>query len=199
MKRKKSATKKRRSVSRSFNIRGSVTPRRKRRKSMNEGTTLAELFNPATAKAGAKVIGAGAIGGLIAGGVSRILSKQKPITRYGVEIAASFATYALLGYPSMSAGMAGAFASQEFAPVYSKFLNEDDVMFADDDSINELPIMMNEDGETITLQEDGSGNMVYLNEATGETTLAEDVFLQEDTFLQVGEDSIYPSYDTQYS
>jgi hypothetical protein len=59
--------------------------------------------------------------------------------------------------------------------------------------------MMNEDGETITLQEDGSGNMVYLNEATGETTLAEDVFLQEDTFLQEGEDSIYPSYDTQYS
>lgn len=195
---KKSAPKKRRSV-RSFNIRGSVTPRRRRRRSMNEGTTLAELFNPATAKAGAQVIGAGAVGGLIAGGVARILSKQPAITRYGVEIAASFATYALLGYPSMSAGMAGAFASQEFSPVYSKFLNEDEVMFAEEDSINELPIMMNEEGETITLQEDGAGNMVYLNEATGETTLAEDVFLQEETFLQEGEDSIYPIYDTQYS
>jgi hypothetical protein len=195
MKRKKKSSPKRRIVRRA-----SVAPRRRRRRrGMSEGTTLAELFNPATAKAGAQVIGAGAVGGLIAGGVARILSKQPAITRYGVEIAASFATYALLGYPSMSAGMAGAFAAQEFTPVYSKFLNEDEVMFAEEDSINELPVMLNEEGEVITLQEDGAGNMVYLNEATGETTLAEDVFLQEETFLQEGEDSIYPIYDTQYS
>ncbi len=91
MKRKKKSSPKRRIVRRA-----SVAPRRRRRRrGMSEGTTLAELFNPATAKAGAQVIGAGAVGGLIAGGVARILSKQPAITRYGVEIAASFATYAV--------------------------------------------------------------------------------------------------------
>ena len=76
-------------------------------------------------------------------------------------------------------------------------MNEDGD-FADVEALNEMPMLMNENGETITLQEDGAGNMIYLNEATGETTLAEDVFLQEDTFLQ--EDAgIYPIYDTQYS
>jgi len=165
---------------------------------MNEGTTLGELFNPATAKAGAQVMGAGALGGIIAGGLNKILANQKMVTRVGIELGASFATYALLGYPSMSAGMAGAFASQEFTPFYNKFLNEDEsTTFAEEDSINELPIMMNENGETISLQEDGSGNMIYLNEATGEATLAEDVYLEEDTYLQE-DDSIYPRYSVEY-
>lgn len=196
MKRKTKHTPKRRKTTR----RASVAPRRRRRRSMNEGTSLAELFNPQTARAGAKVIGAGAIGGMIAGGLNKILSRQSMVTRVGIELGASFATYALLGYPSMSAGMAGAFASQEFSPVYSKFLNEgEEVTFAEEDSINELPTMMNENGDVISLQEDASGNMVYLNEATGEATLAEDVYLEEDTFLQEGEDQIYPVYDTQYT
>jgi hypothetical protein len=192
-KKKKSIARKKR-VSRSFNIRGSVTPRRRRRR-MSE-TGLAELFNAQTAKAGAQVIGAGALGGLIAGGVNKVLAKQNTITRYGLQFGASFLTYALLGYPNVSSGMAGAFAALEGAPVYNKFLNEEGD-FADVEALNEMPMLMNENGETITLQEDGAGNMVYLNEATGETTLAEDVFLQEDTFLQ--EDAgIYPVYDPQY-
>ena len=58
--------------------------------------------------------------------------------------------------------------------------------------------MLNEEGDVISLQQDDNGDMVYLNEATGETTLAEEVYLNEDTFLQ--EDAgIYPIYDTQYS
>lgn len=183
-KRKKSTRRRRRSVA--------VAPRRRRRKS-----GMSEMFTPATAKAAAQTVGAGAIGGLAAGALNRILTKQNNLTRYGIEIGASFVTYAVLGFPNMAAGMAGAFTALESGPIYSKFLAEQDDMFAEEDSINQLPLMMNENGEVISLQEDGSGNMVYLNEATGETTLAESVYLQEDVYLQEN-DSIYPEYSTEY-
>jgi len=174
-------------------------PIRRRKRRMSESTNLSELFNAQTAKAAASVIGAGAIGGLIAGGANKVLAKQNMVTRYGIEIGASFLTYALLGYPNVASGMAGAFAALEGAPIYNKFLNEDGD-FADENALNEMPMLMNENGEVITLQEDGSGNMVYLNEATGETTLAEDVYLEEGTYLQDdGIDQIYPIYSAEYN
>jgi len=161
---------------------------------------LSELFNPQTAAAGAKVIGAAAVGGLIAGGVNKVLSKQSMITRYGIQFAGSFLTYGLLGFPSMAAGMAGAFAALESQGLIGKFLNEGE--FAEETSINELPEFMNEAGEPIRLME-MNGETVYLNEATGDVTLAEDIYLQEgvtlaeDIYLQEGA-SIYPSYSVQY-
>ena len=208
MKRKKTTTKRRKSnlpVLRKTSMR-----RRKRTKGMSE------IFSSATASAGAKVIGAGALGGLIGGFANKILQKQMPITRYGLEIGASFITYALLGYPSMSAGMAGAFTALETQNLTGKFLNDDDT-FADDNSLNELPEMLNENGETMTMLQDDEGNVAFLNEDTGEMTMAEDVtFLQdEQTFLQENESiylqddmqtylqdepaSIYPNYSVQYS
>ena len=84
MKRKKTTTKRRKSnlpVLRKTSMR-----RRKRTKGMSE------IFSSATASAGAKVIGAGALGGLIGGFANKILQKQMPITRYGLEIGASFIT-----------------------------------------------------------------------------------------------------------
>lgn len=208
MKRKKTTTKRRKSnlpVLRKTSMR-----RRKRTKGMSE------IFSSATASAGAKVIGAGALGGLIGSFANKILQKQMPITRYGVEIGASFITYALLGYPSMSAGMAGAFTALETQGLTGKFLNDDD-MFADDNSLNELPEMLNENGESMTMLQDDEGNVAFLNEDTGEMTMAEDVtflqdeqtFLQENegiylqddmqTFLQDEPASIYPNYSVQYS
>ena len=176
-----------------------VSAPRRRRSTRRHKSGMSEFFSPATAHAGAKVIGAGAIGGLIAGATNRILTKSNDITRLGIELGASFVTYAVLGYPHMSSGMAGAFVALESAPLYNKFLAEDDDdMFADDDAINELPEMMNENGETISLAEDSFGNPVYLNESTGEVTLAEDVYLNENIYLNEDE-SIYPSYSVQYS
>ena len=208
MKRKKTTTKRRKSnlpVLKKTSMR-----RRKRTKGMSE------IFSSATASAGAKVIGAGALGGLIGGFANKILQKQMPITRYGLEIGASFITYALLGYPSMSAGMAGAFTALETQGLTGKFLNDDDT-FADDNSLNELPEMLNENGESMTMLQDDEGNVAFLNEDTGEVTMSEEVtFLQdEQTFLQENEGiylqddmqtylqdepaSIYPNYSVQYS
>ena len=95
-------------------------------------------------------------------------------------------------------------------------MNDDDT-FADDNSLNELPEMLNENGESMTMLQDDEGNVAFLNEDTGEMTMAEDVtFLQdEQTFLQENEGiylqddmqtylqdepaSIYPNYSVQYS
>ena len=212
MKRKKTTTKRRKRANLPA-VAYKPIKRRKRTKGMSE------IFTSATATAGAKVIGAGAVGGLIAGFAQKILSKQMPITRYGLEIGASFVTYALLGYPSMSAGMAGAFTALETQNITGKFLNDDSEMFANPSSLNELPEMLNENGESITMLQDDDGNIAYMNESTGEMTMADDItYLQdEQTFLQENEGiylqdnmttylqdddapaSIYPNYSVQYS
>lgn len=162
---------------------------------------MSEMFTSATAHAAARVVGAGALGGLAAGAVNRVLTKSSDVTRIGIEIGAAFVTYAVLQYPNMSAGMAGAFAALESQPLYNKFLAEDDdeVMFADDDAINEMPDFMNENGDALTLAENEYGQPVYLNESTGEVTLAESLYLQETAFLQEDTDQIYPDYSVQYA
>lgn len=187
MKKKATATRKRRK-------RTAAAPTRRRRRS-NRG--MSEMFTSATAHAAARVVGAGALGGLAAGAVNRVLTKSSDVTRIGIEIGAAFITYAVLQYPNMSAGMAGAFAALESQPLYNKFLAEDDdddVQFADEDAINEMPEFLNEDGDPLTLSEDEYGREVYLNENTGDVTLAETLYLNEDE-----DDSIYPAYSVQYS
>jgi len=190
MARRKKATRKRRTTMSASPMKRISRRRTTRRKSRG----LSELWNPSTAMAGAKAIGSGALGGLIAGGSHRLIATQPPLTRYALGVGASFITYALLGFPMMASGMAGAFTALESQKLYDGMLNEGD-MYADPDAINQLPVMMNEDGDIITLSQSPSGEMVYLNEATGDVTLAEDVYLNEDVFLQ---EEIYPSYSPQY-
>lgn len=178
-------------------------PRRRRRTMREQG--LSAMFSPETAQAAGRVVGAGAIGGILGGALNRVLTKSNNLTRIGVQLGASFVTYAVLKYPNMSAGMAGAFAALESKPVYDRFLAEDDdeMMFAQEDSINELPMILNENGEQITLSQDQDGDVIYLNEATGETMLAEEVFLnEEEVFLNEEEvflnEGIYPDYSVEY-
>ena len=159
------------------------TTRRRRSRS-----ALSEMFNATTAAAAGRAVAAGAVGGLIAGGVSRLLSKRPTYERIAAVGAASFVTYAVLGYPHMASGMAGAMAATESAPIYSKFMSESLVDYADVDALNSMPAeVMSEDGEMLTLAE-VNGEMVYLNEA-------EAVELAETAYLQEG---IYPNYSVQY-
>ena len=132
-----------------------ITRRRSATRRKSRG--LSELWNPSTAMAGAKAIGSGALGGMIAGGAHRMVSTQPPLTRYAIGAGASFITYALLGFPMMASGMAGAFAALESQKLYDGMLNEGD-MYADPDAINQLPMMMNEDGDIITLSQDSLRN-----------------------------------------
>lgn len=154
--------------------------RRKRTTSRRRKSGLSEMFSPSTATAAARNLGAAAIGGILAAQVSRILSKQPAPARIGGSIIASFLTYAVGGYPSMAAGMAGAFAATESQPYMTKMLNEsNEYDYADAGALNEMPVYLNEDGEAIYLNEDG------------EMELAEEIYLNED-------ESIYPAYATEY-
>jgi len=175
--RKKTTTKRRRTMGANITL----GARRRKRTTRRRKSGLSEMFSPTTATAAARSLGAAAVGGILASQVSRILSKQPTYTRIGGSIIASFLTYAVGGFPSMAAGMAGAFAASESAPMLAKMLNEDsnEYDYADAGALNEMPVYLNEDGEAIYLNEDG------------EMELAEEIYLNED-------DSIYPAYATEY-
>ena len=162
-------------------------PRRSRRR--RSRSALSEMFNPTTAAAAGRAVAAGAVGGMIAGGVSRLLANRPVYERIAAVGAASFVTYAVLGYPHMASGMAGALAATESAPIYNKFMSEGSLVdYADVDALNTMPTeVMSENGEVLTLAE-VNGEMVYLNEAD-QVSLAETAYLQE---------GIYPNYSVQY-
>jgi hypothetical protein len=126
---------------------------------------------------------------MIAGGVSRLLANRPVYERIAAVGAASFVTYAVLGYPHMASGMAGALAATESAPIYNKFMSEGSLVdYADVDALNTMPTeVMSENGEVLTLAE-VNGEMVYLNESD-QISLAETAYLQE---------GIYPNYSVQY-
>jgi len=178
---KKSKTRKRRA-------RRAMSAPATRRRTMRKRRGLSELFNATTATAAAKSVASGAIGGVLAGGLLRIMKNRPTYERLGAGLAASFFTYAVVGMPNMAAGMAGAIAATESAPIYDKFMGESLVDYADVDALNTMPAqVMSEDGQVLTLAE-VNGEAVYLNED-------EQVMLAETAYLQEG---IYPDYAVQY-
>mgnify|MGYP006270253809 CR=1 FL=1 len=138
---------------------------------------MSEMFSKSTAQAAAKSVLMGAAGGVLAGAVHKLVSNQNAGIRIGSGLVVSFLTYAVAGYPQMSAGMAGAFAALETKDMTAKLLSDGSQYYdyADASSLNEMPVYLNEAGEP-----------VYLNE---------DVMLAEDITLAEG---IYPNYSTQY-
>ena len=174
--RKKSTTRRRRTMGANITL----GARRRKRTTRRRKSGLSEMFSPSTATAAARSLGAAAIGGILASQVSRMLAKQPTYTRVTASVIASFLTYAVGGYPSMAAGMAGAFAATESEPMMAKMLNDgNEYDYADAGALNEMPVYLNEDGEAIYLNEDGG------------YSLAEEIYLNED-------DSIYPNYATEY-
>lgn len=173
---------KKRRTTRKKSVRTLSAPRTRRKKTMRSRRKgMSEMFSPATAMAAGRSIGAGAIGGALAGAVSKLLATQPAYTRIGIGAVASFITYAVGGFPNMASGMAGAFTAIETQPLLTKFMSADDDYFdyASPNALNEMPIYLNEDGEAIYLNEDG------------EAVLAEEIYLNEDN-------SIYPNYSTEY-
>lgn len=147
------------------------TRRRSRRRGM-----MSELFSASTATAAVKSIALGAAGGMLAGGVHRLVKDKNAGMRIGTGLVVSFLTYSVGNFPNMAAGMAGAFAALESDGLYGKLMAEGDLTYyADASALNEMPVYLNEAGEP-----------VYLNE---------DINLAEEVDLSQG---IYPQYDTQY-
>ena len=152
-------------------------PGRRRRSTRRRRHGMSEMFSKSTAQAAAKSILMGAAGGVLGGAVHKLVSDKNAGVRIGSGLVVSFLTYAVAGYPNMSAGMAGAFAALESKDMTSKLLSDGSQYYdyAESSSLNEMPVYLNE-----------AGQPVYLNE---DVTLAEDITLAE---------GIYPNYSTQY-
>lgn len=146
--------------------------RPKRRVTRRKKGFLSEMFNANMAQAGGKVVLSGAIGGIGAGLLSKLLPDTMTNKQKGFyQLAGGFVSATVLKMPNVGAGMAGVGMFNLFQE--SGFLAEDsNFSYAND--IEALPMVLNEDGAGF-LQE------MYLQE--------NGMFLQEDNEL---------SYDVGY-
>ena len=163
----KRTTRRRRTTS----IMKKVTPRRvtRRKKSM-----LSEFFSPGMAQSGGKIVLSGAVGGVGAGLLNKIMPASIGAEMKALYIlGAGFVTATVLKAPNVGAGMAGVAISNLFNA--KGFLSEDE-SFDYADNLDSLPMVLNED------------QAMYLSES-------DDYFLSED--FSLSEDNP-DSYDVGY-
>lgn len=187
---KKKATKRRRRSSKVKHL--SAGPRRRRsskpaRRRSRRRVGLSAAFTHAGIMSAAKTMIGGAGGGVAAGVAHKAMNSMTPLARIGVQMAISYGITAVVGWPNIGAGYAGGAAALEAQEVTGNLLSEVGIgtgRYADANAANELPLVLNDNGEILNLCEDSNGTYVYLNERSGEAYLAE---------------SIYPEYMPRYN
>lgn len=147
-----------------------------RRVTRRKKSMLSEFFSPQTAQAGAKVAFSGAIGGIGAGLLSKLIPATVSAEMKSVYIlGAGFITATILKMPNVGSGMAAVGAYQLFK---DKGLLSEDSEYDYADSMESLPMVLNED------------QALYLQENDG-MYLSEDYSLAEDSDYNVG---YYPEF-----
>jgi hypothetical protein len=149
-----------------------ATPMKRTRKRVTRKKgMLAELFNPNMAQAAGKTVLSGAIGGVGAGFLAKLLPDSiEPKTKAFYQLAGGFLTATMFKMPNVAAGMAG-------VGMYN-LLNQSGYLaegYDYADEMESLPVVLNENG-AMFLQENG----MYLQE--------NGMYLQEDSL----------SYDVGY-
>jgi len=130
-------------------------PIRRRRSTRKKGL-LSEMFNPAMASGAAKTLLSGAVGGLGAGLLGKVLPATTSVEMRAVyTLGAGFFTSTVFKLPNVGAGMA-AVAVKEL--LGAKGLLAEGANYAD--SLDSLPMVLNEN-EAMYLQESGD---MYLAE-----------------------------------
>lgn len=130
-------------------------PIRRRRSTRKKGL-LSEMFNPAMASGAAKTLLSGAVGGLGAGLLGKVLPATTSVEMRAVyTLGAGFFTSTVFKLPNVGAGMA-AVAVKEL--MSAKGLLAEGANYAD--SLDSLPMVLNEN-EAMYLQE---GSDMYLAE-----------------------------------
>jgi hypothetical protein len=130
-------------------------PIRRRRSTRKKGL-LSEMFNPAMASGAAKTLLSGAVGGLGAGLLGKVLPATTSVEMRAVyTLGAGFFTSTVFKLPNVGAGMA-AVAVKEL--LGAKGLLAEGANYAD--SLDSLPMVLNEN-EAMYLQE---GSDMYLAE-----------------------------------
>lgn len=112
----------------------------RRRRSTAKKGLLSEMFNPAMASGAAKTLLSGAVGGLGAGLLGKVLPATTGVEmRAGYTLAAGFITSTVFKLPNVGAGMA-AVAVKEL--MTAKGLLSEGANYAD--SMDSLPMVLNE-------------------------------------------------------
>jgi hypothetical protein len=133
------------------------TPVRRRR--VAKKGLLSEMFNPAMASGAAKTLLSGAVGGLGAGLLGKVLPATTGVEmRAGYTLAAGFIAATVFKLPNVGAGMAAVGVKELLG---AKGLLAEGANYAD--PINNLPMVLNE-GEAMYLQEN---NEMFLAEDFG--------------------------------
>lgn len=158
-----------------------TTRRRSRRRS-----GLSSAFTHAGIVAAAKQILGGAAGGFASGVGHKAMSSLSPLARIGLQGVIAYGVSAIVGWPNIGAGYAGGSAALETQEVTNKLLSEVGIggnKYADKNAANQLPLMLNDNGNVLSLMEDENGTFVYMDQNSGAAYLAE---------------SIYPDYMPRY-
>jgi hypothetical protein len=124
-----------------------------RRVTRRSKSMLSEFFSPQTAQAGAKVAFSGAIGGIGAGLLTKLIPTSVSSEMKSVYIlGAGFITATVLKMPNVGAGMSAVGAYQLFKD--KGFLAEDSA-YDYADSMESLPMVLNEDQALYLQENDG--------------------------------------------
>lgn len=119
---------------------------------------LSEFFSPQTAQAGAKIVLSGAIGGIGAGFLSKLIpGSVSPEMKSLYILGAGFVTATVLKMPNVGAGMSAIGAYEIFK---SKGFLAEDSEYDYADSMESLPMVLNEDQALYLQENDG----MYLSE-----------------------------------
>ena len=173
IRRRKTATPRKRTTTR----RRSTPVKAVRRVTRRKKSMLSEFFSPVTAQAGAKVCISGAVGGIGAGLLSKLIPTSVSAEMKGFYIlGAGFITATVLKMPNVGAGMCAVSMYQIFKD--KGLLAEDNSEYDYADTMESLPMVLNED------------QALYLQESDG-MYLSEDFSLAEDDSYNVG---YYPEF-----
>lgn len=169
--RKKAPVKRRRSTT-------SARPVVRRRRTAKKGM-LSELFNPAMATGGAKVLLSGAVGGIGAGLLSKLFPTSTSEEMKAVyTMAGGFGVATLLKMPNLGAGMSGVGAYNLLKA--KGLLAEDGGSYGYADNMDALPMVLNE------------GQAMYLSQANN-------MYLSQDGSMYLSEEDNDPfGYDVGY-
>jgi len=119
-----------------------AAPRSKKRVTRRKKGMLSELFNPTMAQAAGKTVISGAVGGVGAAMLTKLLPDTlEPKTKAFYTIGAGFVTATLLKMPNVAAGMAGVGFYNLLQT--GGFLAED---FSYADDLDALPMVLDENG-----------------------------------------------------
>jgi len=149
-----------------------------RRVTRRKKSMLSEFFSPQTAQAGAKVCISGAVGGIGAGLLNKLIPTSVSSEMKSVYIlGAGFLTATVLKMPNIGAGISAVGMYQIFKD--KGFLAEDSDNYDYADSMESLPMVLNED------------QALYLQENNG-------MFLAEDMNYSLSEENNDYDYGVGY-